>query len=87
MTILTLLTRRDVLAGPATLALAAAPIARTAAQVIANGTVFDADSNPRKGIAGVMVSNGLDVAKTGAGSGYSLQERDGDSVFVIKPRG
>ena len=34
-----------------------------------------------------MVSNGLDVVKTGADGGWSLPVRDGDSVFVIKPAG
>jgi hypothetical protein len=34
-----------------------------------------------------MVSNGLDVVKTGADGSWFLPVRDGDSVFVIKPVG
>jgi len=31
----------------------------------ARGTVFDADSNPRRGISGVMVSNGNEGGEDG----------------------
>ncbi len=80
-------TRRDVLAGAAAMAIAASPLRPALAQTDARGTVFDADSNPRKGVPGVMVSNGLDVVKTDADGRWSLPVRDGDSVFVIKPAG
>jgi hypothetical protein len=91
-------TRRDALAGVAALALTAGPALaqpRPAAQplspeqpvVTARGIVFDADSAPRTGIPGVMVSNGLDIVTTGADGGWLLPVRDGDSVFVIKPAG
>ena len=84
---LTMPTRRDVLAGAAALALTATGPALAQTAAIARGTVFDADSSPRKGVAGVMVSNGLEVVKTGPDGGWSLPVRDGDSVFVIKPAG
>nr|WP_294522049.1 calcineurin-like phosphoesterase family protein [uncultured Rhodopila sp.] len=80
-------TRRDVLAGAAAMAIAASPLRPALAQTDARGTVFDADSIPRKGVAGVMVSNGLDVVKTDADGRWSLPVRDDDSVFVIKPAG
>ncbi len=80
-------TRREVLASTAALALTAASPARSAPPSTARGTVFDAGSSPRKGIPDVMVSNGLDVAKTGPDGGWSLSVRDGDSVFAIKPSG
>jgi hypothetical protein len=80
-------TRREVLAGAAALAVTAAGPAPAQPATTARGTVFDADSSPRTGIPGVMVSNGLDVVKTGADGGWSLPIRDGDSVFVIKPAG
>ena len=80
-------TRREVMAGAAALALTAAGPALAQTAATARGTVFDADSSPRKGVAGVMVSNGLEVVKTGPDGGWSLPVRDGDSVFVIKPAG
>jgi hypothetical protein len=87
-------TRRDVLAGAAALtvtagsALAQAPSpAAPTHTATARGTVFDGDSAARTPVAGVMVSNGLDVVKTGPDGSWSLPVRDGDSVFVIKPAG
>jgi hypothetical protein len=96
-------TRRDVLAGAAALtATAGSALAQSPATIpapataqpaaatqvaTARGTVFDAGSSARTGIAGVMVSNGLDVVKTGPDGSWSLPVRDGDSVFVIKPPG
>jgi hypothetical protein len=80
-------TRRDVLAGAAALAVTGTGYAQAQSTATARGTVFDADSSPRSGVPGVMVSNGLDVVKTGADGGWSLPVRDGDSVFVIKPAG
>ncbi|HEX3574825.1 MAG TPA: calcineurin-like phosphoesterase family protein [Rhodopila sp.] len=80
-------TRRDVLAGAAAVALAGAPALAQTVAATARGTVFDADSSPRKGVPDVMVSNGLEVVKTAADGSWFLPLRDGDSVFVIKPAG
>jgi hypothetical protein len=80
-------TRRDVLAGAAVLALTASPALAQGITATARGTVFDADSSPRTGVPGVMVSNGLEVVKTDADGSWSLPVGDGDSVFVIKPAG
>lgn len=86
-----LLGRREVIAGTAAVALAATPLSHAfpqpAATETARGTVYDADSNPRRGLPGVMVSNGSDVAKTDAQGRWSLPVRPGDSLFVIKPAG
>lgn len=66
------------------------PYVLDAAQV-ARGVVFhDIDGNGRKGrrepgIAGVSVSNGLDVAVTDAKGYYSLPVSDDAIIFVIKP--
>jgi hypothetical protein len=79
-------TRRDVLIGAAALGLMAGPALGQPAAT-AKGTVFDADSSPRTGVPNVMVSNGLDVVKTGTDGSWSLPLHDGDSVFVIKPAG
>ena len=90
-------TRRDVLAGTTALALAVAPVglgrsatdsqSPGASETTARGTVYDMDSSPRKGVAGVMVSNGHDVVKTSDDGTWSLPVRGGDSLFVIKPAG
>ncbi len=86
------LTRRQAIAGGAGLALAAGLPAHAqtgAAAATARGTVFeDADGNgQRRGLPGVMVSNGRDVVLTGADGGWSLPVEPGQSVFVIKPTG
>ena len=58
---------------------------------IARGFVYediasdDAQSETRRGVAGVMVSNGRDVVLTGANGAWALPVGSGDSVFVIKP--
>lgn len=52
-------TRQEILVASATLALAATGPSFGQAPAVARGTVFDADSSPRRGIANVMVSNGL----------------------------
>ena len=59
----------------------------------ATGVVFD-DRNgdgirgpDEPGLAAVEVSNGVDVAMTGAGGAYTLPDRPGAGIFVIKPRG
>lgn len=57
------------------------------------GIVFhDLDANGRRdgeeaGVAGVMVSNGLDVVRTDEAGRYELAVRDDMSVFVIQPQG
>ncbi len=63
------------------------------ANPVANGTVFedvDGSGQPSaasRGIPGVLVSNGRDVAKTGADGSWTLPVQDGDSIFVVKPSG
>jgi len=57
---------------------------------IAFGTVFedrngDGRGAKARGIAGVMVSNGLDVTMTDSDGRWSLPVQSGDSIFVIKP--
>jgi hypothetical protein len=84
--------RREALAGAGASALAlAASTAPTGAATIARGVVYE-DSRgegPRRpgdrGIAGVLVSNGRDVAATEADGAWALPIEPGDHVFVIKP--
>lgn len=58
-----------------------------------SGVVFeDADGDGRRqrgeaGIAGVLVSNGLDVVRTDAQGGYRLPVRSDMDLFVIQPSG
>lgn len=72
--------------------LAAAAFA-AAAVFGATGTVFD-DRNAdgirqagEPGIAGVQVSNGVDIVTTDASGAYTVPDRPGAAIFVIKPRG
>lgn len=64
-----------------------------AARETISGTVFndlDADGRlgaPEQGIAGVLVSNGLDVVRTDAAGRYELAAREDMSVFVVQPQG
>jgi hypothetical protein len=90
-------TRREVLIGAAGgLALAAVDasgaLAQDAAGAQVSGIVFEdkdgssvSASNP--GIAGVLVSNGRDVAVTGPDGRYTLSLPDEATIFVIKPAG
>lgn len=90
-------TRRQVMAGAAGLALASA--ARQAADAqptpdtTARGVVFeDTDGSGRRGpgnagLAGIMVSNGRDVVLTDADGRWSIAAHPGDAVFVVKPSG
>ncbi len=91
-------TRREVLVGAASgLALAAidasGALAQDAPGVQVSGLVFEdrdgsgtsSASNP--GIAGVLVSNGRDVAVTGPDGRYTLPLPDEATIFVIKPAG
>ena len=95
------ITRRDVLIGAAGgLALAAVDASRALAQDAPGaqvsgqiaGVVFEdrdgsgvSASNP--GLAGVLVSNGRDVAVTGSDGRYALPLPEEATIFVIKPAG
>jgi hypothetical protein len=67
--------------------------ATQAAAPSASGIVFeDSNGNRRRdagepGLAGVLVSNGLEVVRTKSGGGYSLPIVEGDILFVTKPSG
>jgi hypothetical protein len=78
---------------PGALVLIAIGAASASAADRVRGTVFDdrygdgvmhADD---PGVAGVGVSNGVEVAVTGASGAYELPARAGATVFVIKPPG
>ncbi|MBO0763514.1 MAG: calcineurin-like phosphoesterase family protein [Hyphomicrobiaceae bacterium] len=83
--------RRQLLAGAGASALAASASALPRDAVVARGVVYEdkRGAGPRRpgdrGIAGVMVSNGRDVALTGPDGAFALAVEPGDSVFVIKP--
>lgn len=72
----------------------AAAAALAAARLLAGtGVVFD-DRNGdslrepgEPGLASVAVSNGVDVALTDGDGAYSIPDRPGARIFVIKPRG
>ena len=92
------LTRRDVLIGAAGgLALAAADasgaLAQDAPQSHVSGIVFEdrdgsgMSSAANPGLAGVLVSNGRDVAVTGPDGRYTLPLPEEATIFVIKPAG
>ncbi len=88
-------TRRDVLVGAASgLAYAAfEPGEARAQEATVSGTVFEdrdgsgvaSPANP--GLADVLVSNGRDVAVTGADGRYRLPLPDEATIFVVKPSG
>ena len=91
--------RREVVkgAGAAAIGLAAAtwPLSHSLAadgQTV-TGIVFEDRSHAGQrqagdpGIAGVLVSNGRDVAKTDAEGRYTLPIEEGMVIFVIKPSG
>jgi hypothetical protein len=82
------ITRREALAGAASLALASATNeAHAQANDTARGVVFeDIDRSGARG-ANVMVSNGRDVVKTDSDGRWSLPVQPGDALFVIKPAG
>lgn len=73
--------------------LAIGTVSAAQAQEKVKGTVFDdANGNSQldageNGVSGVGVSNGLEVALTGADGRYELPARDPMIVFVIKPTG
>lgn len=75
-----------------TLCLAVVMVAPAAAET-ARGFVYeDINSNAQRddaepGIAGVMVSNGREITKTGPDGSYKIAIKDADILFVIKPTG
>jgi hypothetical protein len=84
-------TRREALivaAGGVAAALAPGPARAEAATV--SGLVFedrDGSGTPGPGLPGVLVSNGRDIAVTGADGRYTLPLPDEAVIFVIKPAG
>jgi hypothetical protein len=92
-------TRRDVVRGGAAVTLATAipsmgqAFAMSDNQTTATGVVFEDRSgagwrqNGDPGIAGVLVSNGRDVARTDSEGRYTLPVDDESIIFVIKPSG
>ena len=89
------ITRREALAVSAAmaggLALSPSAVPLAAAQEVttqqAAGLVYDSSRDDRVGISGVMISNGTDVTTTDTAGRWSLPVADGQSLFVIKPRG
>jgi hypothetical protein len=91
------LTRRDVMKGGAAAAALAAtivPLTPGRAQgATVTGFVFEDRSGSGRrqpgdpGVAGVLVSNGREVARTDASGRYTLPIEDEAVVFVIKPTG
>lgn len=82
-----LITRREAIAGTAVAALAArsATAQPPRPSEIAQGVIFDADAPDRRGIPGVLVSNGEQVVRTDREGRWKLPIEPGASVFVIKP--
>lgn len=83
--------RRDLLAGIGATAIgfdAASQLHAARSPAEAQGVVFLAEQDPdarRRGLGGVMVSNGRDVALTRPDGSWQLSVQPGDSIFVIKP--
>ena len=50
-------------------------------------SAFGNDRQHRRGIAGVLVSNGVDIVATGATGMWQLPDRGGSHVFIVKPTG
>jgi hypothetical protein len=82
-----------VAAGSLAAALTATPTAARAEAATVSGLVFedkDGSGKPgpgNRGLAGVLVSNGRDVALTGADGRYTLPLPEEAAIFVIKPAG
>ena len=82
-------------AATATLAAAGAALAEPArpqagaAIETAKGIVFETNARGERGVglAGVLVSNGREIVRTGLDGGYSLPIEPGMAIFVIKPAG
>jgi hypothetical protein len=81
-----LIPRRQAMLATTAAGLALATHAR-AADATATGTVYEDTPTGRRGLSGIMVSNGEDVVLTDAGGHWSVPVAEGDSVFVIKPTG
>src|SRR5712692_4210324 len=91
------ITRRDMVKGGAAamaLAAAGAPVpAQAQGAAMVSGFVFEDRSGTGRrqpgdpGLAGVLVSNGREVAKTDASGRYVLPIEEASVVFVIKPTG
>ncbi len=76
----------------ARLGLLTAALAASGARASTGVVYEDANGNGRRdpgeaGLAAVEVSNGVDVVRTDASGGFSIADRPGSRVFVIKPRG
>ncbi|MCW6507488.1 calcineurin-like phosphoesterase C-terminal domain-containing protein [Lichenifustis flavocetrariae] len=85
-------TRRDMLLAAAASGIAAAlpegaAQAAADAPTVAAGLVFETEAGVRKGVPGVLVSNGRDVTVTDGDGRYTLPVSDETVVFVIKPAG
>src|SRR5580693_6530686 len=92
-------TRRDVVVGAAAIATLPAlsapfgPVFAAEGQTSVSGFVFeDRDGSSTRGmdsrgIPGILVTNGKDVAKTDADGRYVLPLEDETIIFVIKPAG
>lgn len=88
-------TRREAMAAAsaAGLSLLFRAEARSDSTATAFGTVFEDERGTgerrsnSKGIAGVVVSNGADVAITDGDGRWRLPVADGDTIFVVKPSG
>ncbi len=85
------LTRRDILVGGslagAALALGGSAASAADAPATASGFVFETVDGGRRGVAGVLVSNGRDVVPTDADGRYTLPVTDETVLFVVKPSG
>jgi 3',5'-cyclic AMP phosphodiesterase CpdA len=92
------LSRRDLImatAATATLAAAGAALAEPARPQAgdtietAKGIVFETNGRGERGVglAGVLVSNGREIVRTGLDGGYSLPIEPGMAIFVVKPAG
>ena len=85
------ISRRDVLMAAAAGGVAAAMpgVAAMAAEAtaMATGLVFESVNDNRQGLAGVLVSNGRDVAVTDSEGRYTLPVTDETIIFVVKPAG
>lgn len=74
-------------------ALFLSPLCTNAQDRMLNGQVFADDNGNSKrdpgeqGVAGVAVSNGVDVVMTPPSGGYALRVAPGQIVFIIKPAG
>jgi hypothetical protein len=68
-----------------TLAAGTATPAAGAPDETATGMVYDEGSAPRRGVPGVLVSNGRELVGTDAAGAYRIGVRDGDVLFVVKP--